>query len=213
MTSSRSKELEISGILYLHRISDNRMAGTPLKNFTMFQKLCGEDFFEKVVLTTTMWPDATEDNREETEACIVREAELEANYWPDMMKHGSTIRRFTNTQESAWDIVDHIIDVESQRRWVRIQEEMVTQGKKLPNTEAGQQLHGIMQDLIKRQNDLLKRIKDEFGKTNDKTILQELLKELDGLQKERDQAMRDMRQLDASAFGPITRWLRRECSP
>ena len=39
----------------MHRISDNRMAGTPLKNLKMFAQLCGSVAAERVVLTTTMW--------------------------------------------------------------------------------------------------------------------------------------------------------------
>ena len=54
----------LSGILYLHRITDNRMAGTPLKNLQVFQKLCGRDALGKVYLTTTMWDEA-ERRREE----------------------------------------------------------------------------------------------------------------------------------------------------
>ena len=36
------RDIKLAGILYFHRISDNRVAGTPLKNIRMFQKLCGK---------------------------------------------------------------------------------------------------------------------------------------------------------------------------
>ncbi|KAI6102828.1 hypothetical protein F5141DRAFT_1132860 [Pisolithus sp. B1] len=45
----------LSAILYFHRISDNRMAGTPLKNLRFFERLCGENATSKVTLVTTMW--------------------------------------------------------------------------------------------------------------------------------------------------------------
>jgi hypothetical protein len=39
----------------MHRITDNRMAGSPLKNPELLKKLCGEDALSKLVLVKTMW--------------------------------------------------------------------------------------------------------------------------------------------------------------
>ncbi|KAF9449528.1 hypothetical protein P691DRAFT_790872 [Macrolepiota fuliginosa MF-IS2] len=92
--------IELAGILYLHRITDNRMAGTSLKNLDMFLQLCGEGAFEKVVISTTMWQDLNE---------IVgnaRETELMQDYWMEMIKRGSRTVRFMNNQQSAWNILN-----------------------------------------------------------------------------------------------------------
>lgn len=192
----------------------------------MFQKLCGEDFFKKVILVTTMWPElestetngiASDEYNDEMKSCSNREKELETIYWSDMLNHGSMTRRFSNSKDSAWDIIDCIIATESQKRLVRIQEEMVTQGKKLPNTDAGRQLHGITQELIDRQNDLFKRMKEELGQNVDQVVVQALLEELKELQKDREKALEDMRQLDSRLLGELNRWFRksipRKCSP
>jgi hypothetical protein len=45
----------LAGILHMHRITDNRMAGSPLKNPELLKKLCGEDALSKLVLVKTMW--------------------------------------------------------------------------------------------------------------------------------------------------------------
>ena len=47
-------------LLYFHRISDNRMAGTLLKNLRMFEELCGKDALKNVILTT-MWDEVDEE--------------------------------------------------------------------------------------------------------------------------------------------------------
>jgi arsenate reductase-like glutaredoxin family protein len=195
------------------------MGNTPLKNLKMFKKLCGEDFFKKVVLVTTMWPipDSTAKGyQEEMISCEEREKELETIYWSDMINHGSKTWRFLNSKESTCDIIDYIIDIESQKRCVRIQEEMVAQGKKLPNTDAGRQLHGITQELIDRQNDLFRRMKVELGETADQTVIQALLKEMSELQKDREKALKDMRQLDTNGLSRLIRRFResipRKCS-
>lgn len=37
--------VRLAGILYLHRIGDNRLGGTAMKNLRMFKKLCGDERF------------------------------------------------------------------------------------------------------------------------------------------------------------------------
>jgi len=49
------KDVKLSGILYLHRITDNRMGGAPQRNLRMFGRLCGDEPAKKVVFVTTMW--------------------------------------------------------------------------------------------------------------------------------------------------------------
>ncbi|KAF9443855.1 hypothetical protein P691DRAFT_808225 [Macrolepiota fuliginosa MF-IS2] len=193
----RRSGLELSGILYLHRISDNRMAATPLKNLDIFKKICGEKFFEKIILTTTMWPEGDDDIKEE----IQRENELQSSCWVEMINRGSLIRRFMNTQASAWDILDDVIADESRRRLIRIQKELVDQRKSLPTTEAGQQLHDVIEALIEKQNNLASRTKEALGKPGDPQTLIALLNELSELRKERDEATK----LDSSLSGKLRR--------
>jgi len=57
----------------MDRISDNQMAGTPLKNLHMFE-VCNRNYFQNVILVT-MWDEVNE----KTE--VAREAELESKYW------------------------------------------------------------------------------------------------------------------------------------
>ena len=53
------------------------MAGTPLKNLRMFEKLCGEEF-DSIILTTTMW------NEVDDNLGNGREDELKTLYWKSM---------------------------------------------------------------------------------------------------------------------------------
>ncbi|KAJ8118978.1 hypothetical protein ONZ43_g3888 [Nemania bipapillata] len=54
------RKIHLSGILYLHRISDNRMSGNALRNLKMFQNLCGQTALPNVILATTMWEKVSE---------------------------------------------------------------------------------------------------------------------------------------------------------
>jgi len=54
-SESLKRGIRLSGILYLHRISDRRMTGSAKKNLLMFKKLCGNNALVNVTLATTMW--------------------------------------------------------------------------------------------------------------------------------------------------------------
>ena len=43
-------EIRLSGLVYLHRISDPRMPGSAKRNLHMFQRLCGPQCLQGVVL-------------------------------------------------------------------------------------------------------------------------------------------------------------------
>lgn len=69
-------QIRLSGVLYLHRIIDVRMAGSAKRNLLMFIELCGSDCFKHVVLATTMW--SVMKDRAEAER---REKELIQTFW------------------------------------------------------------------------------------------------------------------------------------
>ncbi|KAG5220558.1 Lanosterol alpha-demethylase [Salix suchowensis] len=45
----------LSGIIYLHRISDFRMSGLSTRNFRMLRHLCGEKTLKNLAIVTNMW--------------------------------------------------------------------------------------------------------------------------------------------------------------
>ena len=70
----------------------------------MFGKLGGTDALGKVVLVTTMW------GRVNPERGASREEELRTQYWRQMIANGSCVLRFEDSFESAWSIVDKILE-------------------------------------------------------------------------------------------------------
>lgn len=88
----------LAGILYLHRITDNRMSGTALAHLKILPSLC-----HNVVIVTTMW-DLIDDRL----ACG-REAELKEHFIKPSTAGGSLMARFHGTYESAWGAVDLLL--------------------------------------------------------------------------------------------------------
>jgi len=98
---SRSGQ-RLTGILYLHRISDNRMPPQPLRQLEMFRRLCGEAELKRVVFLTTMW-DAVDAAQAEA-----REQELRTKYWGVALTKAQLARHY-NTSQSTWDAVDLLL--------------------------------------------------------------------------------------------------------
>lgn len=94
------KDTRLAGIVYLHRISDNRMSGAALKNLRTFASICGRDAMRRAILVTTMWGDIKE------EVGLRREVELRDIFRQDVMDIQCRMERFTNTSESAWRIIE-----------------------------------------------------------------------------------------------------------
>jgi GTP-binding protein EngB required for normal cell division len=91
LTESYAAHIKLSGIIYLHRISDVRMPGSARRNLLMFKKLCGDNALKNVILGTTMW-----DRVSESEG-VAREEELTStpDFWGWMVSQGSRVFRHT----------------------------------------------------------------------------------------------------------------------
>ncbi|KAG9312313.1 P-loop containing nucleoside triphosphate hydrolase protein [Chiua virens] len=76
----------LSGMLYLHRITDNRMPGTLLETHpALLRRLLGSDTLDKVYITTTMWDEVQEG------VGGPRLKELKSTYWKKMIDQGAKI--------------------------------------------------------------------------------------------------------------------------
>ena len=149
------REIPLAGLLYFHRITDNRMAGTPLNNLHLFEKLCGREF-STIVLTTTMWDEVNLEVGEQ------REKELREIYWKSMIDRGSTVKRFLSTPASAFDLLRPILIRANDIQSLRLQEEVTDLGTTLRETDAGRMLAVQLEELVQRQQKLLGAIREDL---------------------------------------------------
>ena len=136
-------ERQLSGLIYLHDISAARMTGSILTNLRMFRKLCGDDNLRNVILATTKWEITPQKD------AILREEDLRSDqgFWGLMIKFGSMVRRFENTEASARSLVQELLRTGSDRFTPQIQREVVEEGKSLWQTDAG----AFIDDALARQ--------------------------------------------------------------
>ncbi|GLB39635.1 putative 50S ribosome-binding GTPase [Lyophyllum shimeji] len=170
LAKSYSANMKLAGVVYMHEISQTRMLGTSLKNLEMFQKLCGEEGLKNVILATTKWSEVP------PEVGARREDQLKDRHWKPMLELGSALRRFEDTQQSGWDIIEHILkngSTEAATDAVAIQQELVEIDKILPETEAGQKLRYTLEELLESQRQTSAQLRDDEGNPELKSMLEE----------------------------------------
>jgi len=112
----------------------------------MFAELTGPRSAKNVVLATTMWdklhPKFDDGNK--------RENGLKENYWKVMIHNGATVERFLNDSDSAWSIVDNIINRADRKAVLLFQEETIDQRQHFLTTAAGRALDLDLDRLIEK---------------------------------------------------------------
>jgi hypothetical protein len=142
--------VKISGVLYLHDITKDRIGGTGVRNIRLLEELLGGEYWDRCTLVTTKWGRTTEPER-----ALRHEQELQSNnkFWKAMRTNTrkAEMKRFANTQDSALEIIDpYLID-----GFVpQLTHEMVDPaGPKhaLGATKAGQQISEYLNQLEKQK--------------------------------------------------------------
>jgi hypothetical protein len=82
------------------------MSEPPLKRLRTFEKLCGGDLPEKVLLVTTMWCHV------DPAMGLRREEELRKKYWKLAKTNRPNMARFEDTADAAqaWNAVDLLLE-------------------------------------------------------------------------------------------------------
>jgi hypothetical protein len=146
----------LSGIIFLHQISESRLRGSQLRNLRMFKSLCGERGLGNVVLATTFWSGVTPEEGQRRERDLVQTE----SFWGHLRSQGSQIMRHDNGIESAEKIIGHLAAKHpDQKRALRIQREM-RDGRRLKDTSAGR----IVADKWKDQREEMMRNLKHFQK-------------------------------------------------
>lgn len=125
----------LTGIIYLHRITDIRVGGISRRTFNVFRKLCGQDSLANVMIVTNMWSNPP------TERELEREDELRTHsdfFQPALEKGATLVRREHKNQESAHAIIRRLLD--KQPTVMSFQHELVDEKRELSETGAGQEV-------------------------------------------------------------------------
>ncbi|PVF99828.1 hypothetical protein CPB86DRAFT_262054 [Serendipita vermifera] len=103
LQTTHKRKIQLAGVIYLFRISDNRLGKTALAYLHIVGNLCGEEAKKNVSVLTTMW-----DHVKEADGTR-REQELENNFCKEILE-GCGVERFRNSHDSAWKIIDKLLE-------------------------------------------------------------------------------------------------------
>ncbi|KAH7925400.1 hypothetical protein BV22DRAFT_439623 [Leucogyrophana mollusca] len=95
-----NEKIGLRGIIYLLEITESRI--DPRNNLMSPSKLSRPGTAHNVVLATTKWDDIQEDEGQ-------RRQQQRSERWQEMLDQGSYLVRFTNTRQSAWEVVDLLL--------------------------------------------------------------------------------------------------------
>lgn len=138
------------------------MAGIPHHNLRLFGQLCGDQAIKKVILVTTMW-----DKLKMWEGAQ-REHNLRLNYWKVMIEKGALVARFRNTSQTAWKIIDMIVqEPEFSTQVHLLQKELVDLKFHLNETETGITLYSNLQELLIEQQQRTSRLLAEQARAEE----------------------------------------------
>ncbi|KAF7965782.1 hypothetical protein HWV62_41797 [Athelia sp. TMB] len=184
---SRYKQnVPISAIVFLHRVSDNRMAGSPLKNLKLFASLCGQAAMPRVILGTTMWSQVQQDTGER------REKELVDKYWKDMISEGCAIQRFKDSKASAWGLIGALPQSTDD---VLVSREIVDDKKKYNETAAGTRLKQLLDKQVADQQQAIRRMDQQVLTENDPVLVEQIQKRKTQVNGKISNAMGQLQQL------------------
>ncbi|KDQ08310.1 hypothetical protein BOTBODRAFT_179944 [Botryobasidium botryosum FD-172 SS1] len=166
-----SQGLDITAVVYLHRISDNRVAGSALNNLRMCQAICGDSAIKNLIVCTTMWEQVLPGVGE------AREKELleTEQFWGRAIQRGARSLRHFRTRESAEAIIRATFGYDPVV--LAIQHELVEEGKLLMETTAGVLVDAAIRRLQAKHQAQLTEIDADYQKAvrqKDLALQQEL---------------------------------------
>ncbi|KAH9925224.1 uncharacterized protein B0H18DRAFT_933679 [Fomitopsis serialis] len=147
--------IQIRGIAYMHRITDNRMGGTALRNFRMFEAICGQSARQNAIIVLNMWDQVKKDIAEAREKEL-RESDL---FFKPAVTAGTRTMRHWDNRESAIPILENLINQPSVA--LAIQREIVEERKAIHLTAAGLTLLGELAAKEANHVEELRRIREE----------------------------------------------------
>lgn len=147
---------QIMGILYLHRISDDRMLGSSIRHLRIFRALCGSLCMKKVIILTTHW-----DMLASEEVGQARESELQEHYWRELIADGARVERFEKgSPEEAERIIKILTQNDPKTVKLAILEQILDH-KSFAETDVGRIINEDIQRLQQRKEEESRHAREE----------------------------------------------------
>ncbi|KAG8788692.1 hypothetical protein FRC12_014309 [Ceratobasidium sp. 428] len=153
---------KLTGIIYLHRITDDRMGAISRRTFRIFRELCGQKNLSNVLIVTNKWSNPP------SEAHVKRQEQLrkDTRYFQPAIKAGAQlVRRLHKDTASAHDIIRMLLNMNPVV--MKVQQELVDNRQGFFTTGAAQVLGEELVNAEKRHEDEIAQVKEELRKAKE----------------------------------------------
>lgn len=180
LQTMHKQEKLLSGVIYMHRISDIRVGSTSRRDFTMFQELCGKEAYKNVLMVTNMWGEANQED------ALAREQELREKdiFFKPILEDGAVLLRHMNDQESAHKIIQKLTGIDPVV--LRIQSELAAMND-ITQTGAFAQLNRELMEQAEKNRQELEKLRvelEEAAQAQDEETRMELQEESEKMEAE-----------------------------
>jgi len=124
--------VNLAGVIYFHRISDERWRRSDTRSFGWLKRICGEPTLRNVVLATNMWGNV------DPGVGADRERQLAAEFVKPALDKGAQLHRHYDTTESAHQIIRAILD--NRREPLQVQRELIDERREFDQTTVGEEI-------------------------------------------------------------------------
>ncbi|GAB1522673.1 hypothetical protein RhiTH_005795 [Rhizoctonia solani] len=163
LNTEHSRKPHIHGVIYVHRITDNRMKGSAVDAIRVFEKLIGEDMFDHVVILTNMWDNPPDEAHKRYEDELAKEEEFFGKLINAGANAGGRYRivKGSTAEQAQSALLD--VFVKRPSKIAQIQTEMQKHGVKLGSTSAGRAVRNTVSSMRKDLEDELKDLREYYS--------------------------------------------------
>ncbi|KAF2652457.1 hypothetical protein K491DRAFT_663659 [Lophiostoma macrostomum CBS 122681] len=194
--------VSLGGLIYVHRITDTRMAGSSLKSLRIFEKICGENNFSNVHVITTMWDMLKTVNAQSAGDEREQRLKEKPEFFGCLMRKNATMTRFGLNQKSALQIIETIAG-RKQQIVTSLQRQMVVEGVELRDTAVGKFLQKDLESSRQRYKEEIGMLRYEYEEAIDNKERELLLEHKAGFEQQIRNSEIDQRRL-AVSFEQLT---------
>lgn len=170
----------LSGIIYLHDITNVRMTSSSIRTLTLFRKLCGDESLSNVLLVSNRWEVCDRSLAAQRQEQLVSDG----SFWATLLACGARAHRYEhlsgplvaylrrpfltmkiryrNTRAEAVALVKILLKKPPVA--LKIQKELVEEGKPLAETNAGAFVHREIVRLKEYHHEELAALREEIAR-------------------------------------------------
>ncbi|CEL53903.1 hypothetical protein RSOLAG1IB_06685 [Rhizoctonia solani AG-1 IB] len=153
----------IHGVLYVHRITDNRMPGSTLRNLRVIKHLLGPQALSNLVFVTNMWDSQPDTAQIKSEEELINDDEYFASAMEHGARAGENYRVFKGaTQAQVQETLSNLF-LNTAPVVLQIQRDLVDEEHALKDIDAGRIVDEAIDSNEKETGELIKELKEELA--------------------------------------------------